>query len=84
MRDEVREGRPLRAAVDTGWKRARRTILIADAVNFLAAAVLYALAASNVRGFAFTLMLTTIIDILVVILFTHPLRGDPGQHEVLR
>jgi len=73
VRDEVREGRPLRAAVDTGWKRARRTILIADAVNILAAAVLYALAASNVRGFAFTLMLTTIIDILVVILFTHPL-----------
>jgi preprotein translocase subunit SecD len=73
VRDEVREGRPLRAAVDTGWKRARRTILIADAVNILAAAVLYALAASNVRGFAFTLMLTTLIDILVVILFTHPL-----------
>ena len=73
VRDEVREGRPLRAAVETGWKRARRTILIADAVNLLAAAVLYALAASNVRGFAFTLMLTTIIDIMVVILFTHPL-----------
>ena len=73
VRDEVREGRPLRAAVDTGWKRARRTILIADGVNILAAAVLYALAASNVRGFAFTLMLTTLIDILVVILFTHPL-----------
>jgi preprotein translocase subunit SecD len=73
VRDEVREGRPLRAAVDTGWKRARRTILIADGVNLLAAAVLYALATSNVRGFAFTLMLTTIIDILVVMLFTHPL-----------
>jgi preprotein translocase subunit SecD len=73
VRDEVREGRQLRAAVETGWKRARRTILIADAVNLLAAAVLYALAASNVRGFAFTLMLTTIIDIMVVILFTHPL-----------
>jgi preprotein translocase subunit SecD len=73
VRDEVREGRPLRAAVETGWARARRTILISDAVNFLAAAVLFALAASNVRGFAFTLMLTTIIDIVVVMFFTHPL-----------
>jgi len=73
VRDEVRDGRALRAAVETGWVRARRTILISDAVNFLAAAVLYALAASNVRAFAFTLMLTTIIDIVVVMLFTHPL-----------
>jgi preprotein translocase subunit SecD len=73
VRDEVRDGRALRAAVETGWVRARRTILISDAVNFLAALVLYALAASNVRGFAFTLMLTTIIDIVVVFLFTHPL-----------
>ena len=73
VRDEVRDGRALRAAVETGWGRARRTILISDGVNFLAAAVLYTLAASNVRGFAFTLMLTTIIDIVVVMLFTHPL-----------
>jgi preprotein translocase subunit SecD len=73
VRDEVRDGRALRAAVETGWNRARRTILISDAVNFLAAVVLYWLAASNVRGFAFTLMLTTIIDIVVVFLFTHPL-----------
>jgi len=73
VRDEVRDGRALRAAVETGWGRARRTILISDGVNFLAAAVLYALAASSVRGFAFTLMLTTIIDIMVVFLFTHPL-----------
>ena len=73
VRDEVRDGRALRAAVETGWVRARRTILISDAVNFLAAIVLYVLASSNVRGFAFTLMLTTIIDIVVVMLFTHPL-----------
>jgi len=73
VRDEVRDGRALRAAVETGWGRARRTILISDGVNFLAAAVLYALAASSVRGFAFTLMLTTIVDIVVVMLFTHPL-----------
>jgi preprotein translocase subunit SecD len=75
IRDEVREGRPLRAAVETGWKRARRTILVADGVNFLAAVVLYFLASSGVRGFAFTLGLTTLIDILIVFLFTHPLVG---------
>jgi preprotein translocase subunit SecD len=73
VRDEVREGRPLRAAVEAGWKRARRTILVADGVNLLAAVVLYVLAASNVRGFAYTLGLTTLIDVGVVILFTHPM-----------
>ena len=72
IRDEVRDGRPLVAAVETGWKRARRTIIAADAVNFIAAAVLYFLASANVRGFAFTLGLTTLIDLLVVVLFTHP------------
>ena len=72
IRDEVRDGRPLVAAVETGWKRARRTIIAADAVNFIAAGVLYFLASSNVRGFAFTLGLTTLIDLLVVVLFTHP------------
>ena len=73
IRDEVRDGRPLVAAVETGWKRARRTIIAADAVNFMAAGVLYFLASSNVRGFAFTLGLTTLIDLLVVMLFTHPM-----------
>ena len=73
VRDEVREGRPLVAAVDAGWARAKRTILAADAVNLLAAVVLYLLAASNVRGFAFTLGVTTLIDLFVVIMFTHPL-----------
>ncbi|MEW1953487.1 protein translocase subunit SecD [Terrabacter sp. NPDC080008] len=72
IRDEVRDGRPLVAAVETGWKRARRTIIAADAVNFIAALVLYVLASSNVRGFAFTLGLTTIIDLVIVVLFTHP------------
>ena len=59
--------------METGWNRAKRTILVADGVNFLAALVLYALASSSVRGFAFTLGLTTLIDLLVVFLFTHPL-----------
>jgi preprotein translocase subunit SecD len=73
VRDEVRDGRSLRSAVETGWQRARRTILAADAINFLAAVVLYVLAAGGVRGFAYTLGLTTLIDVLVVMLFTHPL-----------
>ena len=72
-RDEVREGRSLRAAVERGWGRARRTILVADAVSFLAALLLYILAVGDVRGFAFTLGLTTLIDVVVVFLFTKPM-----------
>ena len=72
IRDEVREGRPLRNAVDTAWVRARRTILISDAVNLLAAVILYMLSEANVKAFAFMLGLTTIIDLIVVMLFTHP------------
>jgi preprotein translocase subunit SecD len=73
VRDEVRDGRGLIPAVEAAWGRARRTILISDAVSFLAAAVLYVLAIGGVKGFAFTLGLTTIVDILVVFLFTHPM-----------
>ncbi len=72
VKDELREGRSLAAAVEHGWKRARRTILASDAVSFLAALVLYMLAVGGVRGFAFTLGLVTIVDLIVVILFTHP------------
>ncbi|WP_034512219.1 protein translocase subunit SecD [Schaalia dentiphila] len=73
VRDEVRDGRPLRAAVEEGWDRAKRTILVSDAVNLVAAAVLYLLAVGGVQGFAFTLGITTIIDIAVIFLFTHPM-----------
>lgn len=73
VRDELRDGRPLSAAVDAGWKRAYRTILVSDAVSMLAAVVLYLLTVGNVKGFAFTLGLTTIIDLAVVVLFTHPI-----------
>ncbi|RKS77731.1 preprotein translocase subunit SecD [Motilibacter peucedani] len=73
LRDEVREGRTLRVAVETGWTRARRTILTADFVSFLAAAVLYVLSVGSVRGFAYTLGLTTIVDVIIVFLFTKPL-----------
>jgi preprotein translocase subunit SecD len=73
LRDEVREGRSLRAAVERGWARARRTILVSDTVSFLAALLLYIFAIGDVRGFAFTLGLTTLVDILVVFLFTKPM-----------
>ena len=73
IRDEVREGRSLRTAVETGWRRARQTILIADAVSMLSAVVLFILAIGSVKGFAFTLGLTTLIDVLVVFTFTKPL-----------
>ncbi|MET0955419.1 MAG: protein translocase subunit SecD [Cryobacterium sp.] len=72
VRDELRDGRGLVSAVESGWRRAIRTILASDTVNFLAAAVLFILAVGNVRGFALTLGLTTLVDLLVVALFTHP------------
>jgi len=73
LRDEVREGRSLRSAVERGWGRARRTILVSDTVSFLAALLLYILSEGDVRGFAFTLGLTTLVDVLVVFLFTKPM-----------
>jgi preprotein translocase subunit SecD len=73
LRDEVRDGKTLRPAVESGWKRARRTILVSDTVSFLAAVLLYKFAVSDVQGFAYTLGLTTLIDVLVVFLFTKPM-----------
>ena len=72
LRDEVRDGRSLRTAVERGWVRARRTILVADLVSFLAAALLYYFAIGSVRGFAFTLGMITVIDVVVVFTFTKP------------
>ena len=73
LKDEVREGRTFRSAVPRGWERAKRTILSADAVTFLSAVILYILAVGDVKGFAFTLGLSTVLDLLVVFLVTHPL-----------
>ncbi|MFA1544076.1 protein translocase subunit SecD [Actinomadura monticuli] len=73
LRDELRAGRKLRSSVENAWKRARRTILVADAVTFLAALVLYFLAVGGVAGFAFAMGLTTLIDVIVVFFFTKPL-----------
>ncbi len=73
VRDELRDGRILVSAVEAGWKRALRTVYAAKGTNLLAAVVLYILTVGNVRGFAFTLGVTTVIDVLVVIVFTHPM-----------
>lgn len=73
IRDEAREGRSLRSAVESGWARARRTIIVADTVSILAAVLLYFFAVGGVRGFAFTLGLTTLIDLLIVFIFTKPI-----------
>ncbi|SDS65112.1 protein translocase subunit SecD [Microterricola viridarii] len=73
VRDELREGRILTSAVEAGWKRAVRTIFASKATNLLAAVVLYLVAVGSVRGFAFTLGVTTIIDVIIVIMFTHPM-----------
>lgn len=73
IRDALRDGFSLDRAVEQGWKKAFRTVLASDGINFLAAAILFVLAVGSVQGFAFTLGLTTIVDVIVVALFTHPM-----------
>ncbi len=83
LKDEIREGRTFRSAVPRSWERARRTILSADAVSFLAAAVLYVLAVGQVKGFAFTLGMSTVLDLVVVFLVTHPLVALASRSKFL-
>lgn len=83
LKDEVREGRTFRSAVPRAWVRARRTILASDAVSFLAAVVLYVVAVADVQGFAFTLGLSTILDLLIVFLVTHPLVVLASRNKTL-
>ncbi|MFT4186786.1 MAG: protein translocase subunit SecD [Micrococcaceae bacterium] len=82
IRDEIRDGRSLITAVEEGWRRAIRTIVASDMVNFLAAFILFFLAVGNVRGFAFTLGITTVIDLIVVILFTFPMMRILARTEL--
>lgn len=83
IKDEIRDGKSFRSAIPRGWGRARRTILSGNAVTFLAAAVLYFLAIGQVKGFAFTLGLTTALDTLVVFLVTYPLVSLAGNSKTL-
>lgn len=79
IRDEIREGKRLRSAVDRGWPRARRTIISADFVSLLAAFVLYVVSIGDVRGFAFTLGMSTLSDLFIVFFFTKPLLEVMGK-----
>ncbi|MFF5771446.1 protein translocase subunit SecD [Streptomyces californicus] len=79
VRDEIREGRTLRPAIERAWPRARRTVLVSDFVSFLAAAVLFIVTVGKVQGFAFTLGLTTLLDVVVVFFFTKPLMTLMGR-----
>ncbi|MDD2858247.1 MAG: protein translocase subunit SecD [Candidatus Nanopelagicales bacterium] len=81
IRDEIRDGRTLRQSVETGWIRARRTLLAADFISLLAAVVLYILSVGSVRGFAFVLGLTTVIDVVVAFLFTYPVAVLIGRRR---
>jgi preprotein translocase subunit SecD len=81
IRDEVREGKRLRSAVERAWPRARRTIISADAVSLLAAVVLYAVSIGDVRGFAFTLGMSTLSDLFIVFFFTKPLLTVVAQRK---
>ena len=83
LKDEIREGRSFRSAVPRSWARARRTILSADAVMFIASAVLYILAVGQVKGFAFTLGMSTVLDLVVVFLVTHPLVAVASRNKFL-
>ena len=81
VRDELRDGRSLSTAVDAAWTRAIRTILVSDGVSLLAAVVLFSLTVGSVKGFAFTLGLTTLVDLAVVVLFTHPILQVLAQRK---
>ncbi|MGH3621356.1 MAG: protein translocase subunit SecD [Sciscionella sp.] len=83
LKDEMREGRTFRSAVPRAWVRARRTILSGDMVSFLAAVVLYIVAVGDVQGFAFTLGMSTVLDLVVVFLVTHPLLVYASQSKLL-
>lgn len=84
IKDSIRDGFGLEEAIAQGWKKALRTILASDAIFVLAAVILFIFAVANVRGFAFTLGLTTIVDIIVVTLFTHPVMTLLGRTRFYR
>jgi len=84
IRDEMRDGRSFRQACESGWIRARRTLLAADFISLLAAVVLYLLSVGGVRGFAFVLGLTTVIDVAVAFLFTYPMTVLLGRSRLLQ
>jgi preprotein translocase subunit SecD len=81
LKDEVRSGKTIRSSLDRGFARSFRTILAADLVSLIAAALLYWLAVGSVRGFAFFLGLSTLLDVFVSYFFMHPLVSIIGRKE---
>jgi preprotein translocase subunit SecD len=73
LKDEIREGRSPRSAVPRAWARARRTIISANTISLLSAVILYLVSVGSVKGFAFALGLATVLDLVVVFLFRHPI-----------
>jgi preprotein translocase subunit SecD len=73
LKDEVRTGRTVRSSVDRAFKKSFHTILAADLVSLIGAAVLYALAIGSVRGFAFFLGVSVLLDLALSYFFMHPL-----------
>ncbi len=73
LKDEIRSGKTIRSSVDRGFSRAYRTILAADIASFIGAVVLYVLSVGSVRGFAFFLALSTLLDVVVAYVFTRPM-----------
>ncbi|MGA1449813.1 MAG: protein translocase subunit SecD, partial [Candidatus Nanopelagicales bacterium] len=83
IRDELRERKSVRVATESGWIRARRTLIAADFVTLLVSIVLYALSVGSVRGFAFTLGIFTVIDLIIAFLFTKPLVTMFGRSRLV-
>lgn len=82
IRDEMREGKSMRVAVETGWARARVTRIAANTVSILSAVVLYLFATGSVKGFGFALGLSTLIDLAVLFWFTKPALTWLGQFRI--
>jgi preprotein translocase subunit SecD len=82
LKDEIRSGKTVRSSVDRGFARAYRTILAADAVSFIGAALLYWLTVGSVRGFAFFLGVSTLLDVFVAYFFTRPMVVLLGRNRL--
>jgi len=82
LKDEIRAGKTVRSSVDRGFTRAYRTILAADLVSLIGATLLYLLSVGSVRGFAFFLGLSTILDLIVAYMFTRPMVVLLGRNRL--
>jgi preprotein translocase subunit SecD len=82
LKDEIRSGKTVRSSVERGFSRAYRTIIAADLSSFIGAALLYLLTVGSVRGFAFFLGLSTLLDLVVAYFFTRPMVALLGRNRL--